>query len=234
LLLRTLQQQHDYGAVGYDGAKGSADAAEAWAKRGFKGVKAKIGYPTVREDVDVIRAIRQAVGSDVAIMVDYNQCLTPADAIQRLRVLDAEGLTWIEEPTLAHDHTGHAEIARQTETPIQCGENGWGPLDLQHAIDAGASDYIMPDVMKIGGVSGWMRAAAMAQVRGIRLSNHLWPEISTQLLCATPTAHWLEYADWWNLILADPLEIANGHATVNGVLGSGIEWNESAVKRFLV
>jgi mandelate racemase len=223
-----------YGSVGYGGAKGSADGAEAWAKRGFKGVKAKIGYPTVREDVEVIRAIRHAVGSDVAIMVDYNQCLTPTDAIQRLRVLDAEGLTWVEEPTLAHDFTGHAEIARQTETPIQCGENWWGVLDMQHAIDAGASDYIMPDVMKIGGVSGWMRAAAIAQVRGIRLSNHFWPELSTQLLCATPTAHWLEYADWWNPILADPLEISDGYATVNGVLGSGIEWNESAVKRFLV
>ena len=223
-----------YGAVGYDGAKGSANGAEAWAKRGFKGVKAKIGYPTVSEDLEVIRAIRHAVGRDVSIMVDYNQCLTPTDAIQRLRVLDGEGLTWVEEPTLAHDYAGHAEIARQTETPIQCGENWWGALDMQHALDAGASDYIMPDVMKIGGVSGWMRAAALAQVRGIRLSNHLWPELSTQLLCATPTAHWLEYADWWNPILADPLEISNGFATVGGVLGSGIEWKESAVARFQV
>ena len=72
---------------------------------------------------------------------------------------------------------------------------------MQHALDAQASDYVMPDVMKIGGVSGWLRAAALAQARGIRVSNHLWPEISAQLLCVTPTAHWLEYADWWNPIL---------------------------------
>ena len=82
--------------------------AAEWVERGFKGVKAKIGYPTVQEDVAVIRAIRKAVGDGVAIMVDYNQCLTPAEAVERLRVLDDEGLTWVEEPTLAHDYAGHA------------------------------------------------------------------------------------------------------------------------------
>lgn len=112
-----------YGAVGYDGASGSAKAAEGWARRGFKGIKAKIGYPDVQQDLEVILAIRAAVGSDVAIMVDYNQCLTPAEAVQRLRVLDDQGLTWVEEPTLAHDYKGHACIAREAKVPIQCGEN---------------------------------------------------------------------------------------------------------------
>src|SRR5678815_2488439 len=117
--------------------------------------------------------MREAVGPDVAIMVDYNQCLTPAEAVQRLRVLDGEGLTWVEEPTLAHDHAGHAYIAREAQTPIQCGENWWGTLDMQHAIEAGASDFMMPDVMKIGGVTGWMRAATLAYARGLSVSNHL-------------------------------------------------------------
>ena len=156
-----------YGAVGYDGVTGSAKVAEEWAKRGFSGIKAKIGYPTVQEDVEVIRAIRSAVGSSVAMMADYNQCLTPSEAVQRLRLLDDEGLTWVEEPTLAHDYAGHAFIARETKTPIQCGVNWWGTLDMQHAIDAQASDFMMPDVMKIGGVTGWLRAAALAQTRGI-------------------------------------------------------------------
>jgi len=222
-----------YGAVGYDGVKGSAATAVDWAKRGFMGIKAKIGYATVQEDMAVIRAMRHAVGDNVAIMVDYNQCLSPTEAIQRMRVLDDENLTWVEEPTLAHDYAGHAMIAREARTPIQCGENWWGPLDLQHAIDAQASDYVMPDVMKIGGVTGWMRAASLAQTKGIRLSNHLWPEISAQLLCATPTAHWLEYADWWNPIMDEPLTIENGMANVAGATGSGVSWNESAVEGYL-
>lgn len=223
-----------YGAVGYDGEAKSARVAEDWAKRGFKGVKAKIGYPTVAEDVAVIRAMRRAVGPDVAIMVDYNQCLTPAEAVQRMRVLDDEGLTWVEEPTLAHDHAGHAWVAREAKTPIQCGENWWGALDLQHAVDAHASDYLMPDVMKIGGVTGWQRAAAIAATRGLRVSNHLWPEISARLLAATPTAHWLEYADWWNDIVREPLAIRDGMTDVGDAPGSGVEWNEAAIGPLVV
>lgn len=221
-----------YGAVGYDGVEGSARVAEDWVKRGFTGIKAKIGYATVQEDVAVIRAMRNAAGNAVAIMVDYNQCLTPVEAVQRLRVLDEEGLTWVEEPTLAHDYAGHAHVAREAKTPIQCGENWWGTLDMQHAIDAQASDFMMPDVMKIGGVTGWMRAAALAHARSIRLSNHLWPEISAQLLCLTPTAHWLEYADWWNPIMSEPLEITKGMANVGESIGTGVAWNEKAVERF--
>ncbi len=141
-------------------------------------MKAKIGYPTVQEDLTVIRAIRKAVGDSVAIMVDYNQCLTPAEAVQRLRVLDGEGLTWVEEPTLAHDYAGHAFIVREVKTPIQCGETWWGALDLRHALDAQASDFIMPDLMKIGGVTGWLRAGVLAQAANIRVSSHLWSEVS--------------------------------------------------------
>ena len=221
-----------YGAIGYDGVEGCAKAAEGWAKQEFRGIKAKIGYPTVQEDVAVVRAIREAAGDDMAIMVDYNQCLTPTEAVERLRVLDDEGLTWVEEPTLAHDYAGHALVAREARTPIQCGENWWGTLDMLHAIEAQASDFVMPDVMKIGGVSGWIRAATLAHAKGIHVSNHLWPEISARLLCCTPTAHWLEYADWWNPILAEPLRIEKGMAIVGDTFGTGVEWNEEAVSQF--
>jgi mandelate racemase len=103
---------------------------------------------------------------------------------------------------------------------------------MQHSLDAGASDFVMPDVMKIGGVTGWLRAAALAQARAIPVSNHLWPEVSAQLLCCTPTAHWLEYADWWNPILAEPLRVEKGMARIEGVLGTGVQWDEEAIKRF--
>lgn len=223
-----------YGAVGYDGADGCARSAERWTARGFSGIKAKIGYPTVREDVAVVRAIRKATGPDMHIMVDYNQCLTPTEAVNRMRVMDDEGLTWVEEPTLAHDYAGHALVARESRTPVQSGENWWGTMDLRHAIEARASDLVMPDVMKSGGVTGWLRAAALAQVHGLPMSNHLWPEISARLLCCTPTAHWLEYADWWNPILAEPLQIENGMAIIEDAVGSGVEWNEDAVQRYAV
>ena len=90
----------------------------------------------------------------------------------------------------------------------------------------------MPDVMKVGGVSGWLRAAALAHSKGIRVSSHLWPELSARLLCCTPTAHWLEYVDWWNPVLAEPLFIENGMAIINDNAGTGVEWNEEAVSNF--
>jgi mandelate racemase len=223
-----------YGATGYDGAAGSARIAAEWAGRGFKGVKAKIGYPDVREDLEVIRAIRAAVGDSVSLMVDYNQSLTPVEAIERGRRLDTEGLTWIEEPTLAHDYVGHAAVAREVRTPIQCGENWWGPHDMRKAIAAGASDYMMPDVMKIGGVTGWLWAAALGEAHNIRLSNHLFVEYSAHLLCATPTAHWLEYEECFNAILEQPLRIVDGVAVLDDRPGAGVEWNEAAVARYLV
>jgi mandelate racemase len=222
-----------YGAVGYDGAAGSAKVAEEWARKGFKGVKAKIGYPDVKEDIEVVQAIRAAVGNDIAIMVDYNQSLTPAEAIQRLLKMEDLGLTWVEEPTLAHDYEGHAAIARQVKVPIQCGENWWGAQDVRHALAAHASDYMMFDAMRIGGVTGWQRAAALAETHGIPVSSHLWPEVSAQLLSATSASHWLEYADWWNPILVEPLTIENGMAIPSSSPGSGIEWDERAIDRFL-
>jgi len=223
-----------YGAVGHDGVAECARVAEAWAKEGFKGVKAKIGYPSVREDIEVIRAIHKSIEQDMAVMVDYNQSLSPAEAVQRLRQLEDEGLTWVEEPVLAHDFRGHALVACEIKTPIQCGENWWGPNDVRTAIEARASDYLMPDVMKIGGVTGWLRVAALAAAYDMPVSNHLWPEISAQLMCATPTAHYLEYADWWNPVLEEPLRVKNGMASVEGMIGTGISWNEQAVAQLLV
>jgi mandelate racemase len=221
-----------YGGIGFDGALGTARAGEAWARRGLRGVKAKIGYPTLEEDLAVIRALRAAVGPELAVMVDYNQSLSPTEAERRLRALDGEGLHWIEEPVAAHDFRALARLAGIAATPLQAGENWWGPLDFRHAFDAGVRDHVMADVMKGGGVTGWMRIAALAQVHGTPVSSHLWPELSAQLLAATPTGLWLEYANWWNPVLRQPLELREGHAWPSAGPGSGVEFDEAAVAKY--
>lgn len=223
-----------YGAIGYDGEAGSAKTAEKLAKAGFPGVKAKVGYPTAAEDLRVIRAIREAIGPEIDLMVDYNQCLSPIAAIERIRHLNDSGLTWIEEPTLAHDYQGHAQVREHSRVPIQSGENWWNILDLQHALDNNASDFVMLDVMKIGGVTGWMRGASMAASRNIPVSSHLWSEISAQLLCLTPTAHWLEYCDWWNPLLKEPLVLSNGMTQLDGVTGCGMDWKDEIAEKYRI
>jgi mandelate racemase len=220
-----------YGGVGFEGPKGSAEAAERWVRKGLRGVKAKIGYATIAEDIAVVRAMRSAVGPGVAIMVDYNQCLPPAEARARARALDAEGIDWIEEPVVAEDYAGMATVAEAAATPIQAGENWWGPLEFSKALDAGAADFIMPDLMKVFGVTGWMQTVGLAGARGVRISSHLFPEPSAQVLAATPNAHWLEYMDWWSAVLAEPLEIRDGNAVPADRPGSGIEWDEGRIAK---
>ncbi|MCI0387214.1 MAG: mandelate racemase [Acidobacteria bacterium] len=219
--------------LGIIGSERAAAEAQELAQ-GFSAIKVRLGYSDVKTDVEVVRAVRRAVGDGVRLMSDYNQSLSVPEAINRAGALDDEGLEWIEEPTLAGDYTGHAQISRETKTPIQIGENWWGPHEMAKSIAAVASDLVMPDAMKIGGVSGWMRAASLAETAGLPLSSHLFPEISVHLLSVTPTCHWLEYVDWANPILQEPVKIQDGHAINSDAHGIGISWDEDAVKRYLI
>ncbi len=219
--------------LGLMGKEKVAAQAVELLEGGFEAMKIRLGYSTIREDIEVVRAVRKAVGDNITLMSDYNQGLTPTEALVRCRALDGEGLHWIEEPILADDYAGNALIADDTKTPIQIGENFWGPHDMHKAITAKACDYAMPDLMRIGGVSGWMRSAALAESAGMPMSSHLFPEVSAHLLAVTPTCHWLEYVDWGTPILADPLVIKDGHAIIPDRPGNGMVWDEAAVNKYL-
>ena len=125
-----------------------------------------------------------------------------------------------------------AAIARELRVPLQIGENFNGPEGLLRAIAAQASDYVMADVARIGGVTGWLRAAGVASAHGIEMSSYLMPEVGAHLLCATPTAHWLEYVDWADAIVQEPLVIRDGMVLTSERTGSGIAWDEAKLKRF--
>lgn len=223
-----------YDSHSMDGERVGAQRAERAMREGFKAVKIKIGYPTVEEDLRMVRLIRGIVGDAVQLMVDYNQSLSVPEAIARGARLADEGIAWIEEPTAQEDYAGHAKIRAAIPVPVQLGENWFGPDEMHKAICAGAVDLVMPDVMKIGGVGGWMQASALAQAHGLPMSNHIFQEISCHLMAVTPTAHWLEKMDLAGPILKQPLHFENGAAIIPDVPGTGIEWNEKAVAEYLV
>jgi mandelate racemase len=208
-----------------------ADEAEKLLAGGFSGVKLRLGHATLADDLRVTRAVRSRVPTLVAVMVDYNQALSVAEAIARGRALEQEGLYWLEEPTRHDDWRGNAAIARALKLPLQIGENFNGPSDLLRALAARACDWMMPDLGRIGGVSGWMDAAGIAAAGGIEMSSHLMPEVSAHLLAATATAHWLEYVDWADAILEQPLQIRDGHAIVPDRPGHGMTWDEAKIAR---
>ena len=220
--------------LGISNSKHVAAEAEEFVAAGFRAIKVRLGYPDVATDIEVLQAIRKAVGEDILIMSDYNQSLSVAEAEHRVRRIKGEGPFWIEEPTRADDYAGHARIRIAARTPIQIGENCWGVADMAKALAAEACDFFMPDAIKIGGVTGWLRAIALAEPIGMPISSHLFPELSAHLLAITPTCHWLEYMDWANAILGEPLTITDGNAVMSGAPGNGLAWNEEALKKYLV
>jgi mandelate racemase len=212
----------------------AAQAEALIAEGDFGAVKLRIGRDDPREDLAAARAVRKRLPEDIHLMSDFNQRLSVNQAILRGRMLDDEGLYWIEEPVRHDDYAGCARVCAELQTPIQGGENLANTFELAQAIETAAFDYVMPDVQRIGGVSGWLRAAAIAHAHGIEMSSHLFPEFSAHLLAVTPTCHYLEYVDWAAPLLTEPMRIENGHAVISERPGAGLDWDEDAVKRFLM
>ncbi|HKU70559.1 MAG TPA: enolase C-terminal domain-like protein [Burkholderiales bacterium] len=209
-----------------------ADEAEKLLTGGFRAIKLRLGYPTLDADLAAARAVRKRVPDDIAIMTDFNQALDVPEAIRRGKALDGEGVYWVEEPIRHDDFEGCAAVASAVTTPVQIGENFSQVYDMERALAAHSCDCVMPDLERIGGVTGWRRASRLAESKAIKMSSHLYPEVSAHLLAATPTAHWLEYVDWANAVVAEPLRILNGSAVVADRPGNGLAWNEEAVRRF--
>jgi mandelate racemase len=201
--------------------------------QGFRGIKIKGGDGDAANDERMVKGVRKLIGPDIALMIDFNQSLNPAEAISRIARLSPYELHWVEEPVAQENLQGLAAVRRESSISIQAGENWWFPRGFAEAIAAGASDFIMPDLMKVGGITGWMRVAAQAEAASIPMSSHLFAEASAHMLAVTPTAHWLEVLDLGRAILAEPIEIVDGSVTARGP-GLGLSWNEAAVSKYSV
>ena len=207
----------------------AAEAVQLRDEGGFSGLKLRLGRERIEDDLAAIEAVRRTVGADMQLMVDFNQGLTLAEALQRCHMIDDLGLAWIEEPIVYDNLDGYAQLAAELKTPIQIGENFYGPRDLHLALQKKACDLVMPDFMRIGGVTGWLKAAAIAGAAGTPMSTHLYPEVAAQVMRVTETAHWLEWQDWADPVLQKPYEIRNGLLHIPDVPGVGLDWDEDAV-----
>ena len=210
------------------------EAIQLREEGGFAGLKLRLGRDRAADDLATLDAVRKAVGDDMELMVDFNQGLDLAEALRRCHMIDGEGLAWIEEPILYDNLDGHAQLAAELSTPIQIGENFYGPRAMHSALRKKACDLVMPDFMRIGGVTGWIRAAAIAGAAGIPVSTHLYPEVAAHMMRVTETAHWLEWQDWTDPLLQRPYVVKDSLLHIPDVPGIGLDWNEDAVKRYLV
>ena len=218
--------------IGFDNSNPGFQMVEthAWVS---EAIKFKLGGGDLAHDLATVRAVRTIVGEGVALMVDYNQSLEPVEAIRRVRALEPFGLEWVEEPVAAEDLQGHARVRAATRVPIQTGENWWFPRAAEQALSAGACDRMMPDLMKIGGITGWLSVMGLARAASMPVSSHLFIEASAHVLAVTPTCDWLEFMDFGSPVLQEPCVPVNGAVTARGP-GLGMTWNEDVVARCLV
>lgn len=210
----------------------AAEAEALIAEGGFAALKLRLGRQRSRDDLSTVDAVRRAVGDDIELMVDFNQGLHIGEALMRCQALDNLGLAWIEEPIVYDDFAGCAKLAAALNTPLQIGENFYGARDLLMALQLGACDYVMPDFMRIGGVTGWMQAAGVCAAARIPISTHLYPEVAAHVMRATETAHWLEWQDWANPILQEPYPVSDGKIHIPDRPGLGLDWDEDAISAY--
>lgn len=214
--------------------KVAIESEELVAEGGFKALKLRLGRENIHDDLDTLHKVREVVGLDTQLMVDFNQGLDLSEALKRCHILDDLGLAWIEEPIVYDNYEGYARLTDQLATPIQLGENFYGPRELYKALQLKACDFVMPDFMRIGGITGWLKAAAIAGTAGIPMSTHLYPEVGAHVLRVTETAHWLEWQDWANPVLENPYIVKDGNVLIPDKPGLGLEWNEAFISSNIV
>jgi len=196
--------------------------ATASVERGIGGIKIKVGQPDTAEDVRRVRAVREHLGPDVALMVDANQQWDRPTAIRMGRALEEFDLVWIEEPLDAYDAAGHAALARALDTPIATGEMLTSVREHVDLITAGSADIIQPDAPRIGGISPFLRLLALADEAGLDLAPHFAMELHVHLAASFAREPWVEHFEWLEPLFDERIEIAGGRMQVPTRPGIGL------------
>jgi L-alanine-DL-glutamate epimerase-like enolase superfamily enzyme len=193
---------------------------------GIGGIKIKVGQPDTRIDLKRVQAVREHLGDDVPLMVDANQQWDRTTALRVGRTLEQYDLIWIEEPLDAYDAEGHAQLAATLDTPIATGEMLGSVTEHIRLIDAGAADIIQPDAPRIGGITPFLRLAALADHHGLQLAPHFAMEIHLHLAAAYPREPWVEHFEWLNPLFNERLETVDGRMLVPDRPGLGFTTSE--------
>ena len=195
---------------------------------GIGGIKIKVGHPDSAVDIGRVQAVREAIGAAVPLMVDANQQWTRTTALRIGRTFEEFGLTWIEEPLDAHDAEGHAALAAALDTPVATGEMLTSVAEHERMIGAGAADFVQPDAPRVGGITPFLKVAALAEQRRLNMAPHFAMELHVHLAAAYPHEVWVEHFDWLEPLFNERLLVADGKMTVPDRPGLGLTLTEQA------
>ncbi|WP_089955690.1 mandelate racemase/muconate lactonizing enzyme family protein [Limnohabitans sp. 2KL-3] len=202
--------------------------ASASIAQGIGGIKLKVGQPDCALDIRRVAAMREHLGDAVPIMVDANQQWDRPTAQRMCRTLEAFNLVWIEEPLDAYDHEGHAALATQFDTPIATGEMLTSAGEHWDLIRHRAADYLMPDAPRVGGITPFLKVAALAEHAGVMLAPHFAMELHVHLAAAYKTEPWVEHFEWLEPLFNERIAIHNGRMQVPTRTGLGVSLSEQA------
>ncbi len=208
--------------------------AAAFIDAGFRAMKIRLGSAKIGDDVERVRALREAIGADIGLYADANQSLSVKHAIRLGRELEQFDLVWFEEPVVYHDLDGCAEVRAALDTPIASGETEYTRYGMRDILAAGAVDVLMPDLQRIGGLSEMRRVAAIASAYEVPISSHLFTEHSLCIAGSEPGCISVEHMPWNAPLFNEPMEIADGKILIPSRPGSGFTFDRDAIKRFIV
>ena len=197
--------------------------ASGFVRAGFRAVKMRLAPGPLSATEARVRAVREAIGPDVALMADANQQLTESEAIRMGRMLEAYDLAWFEEPLPAWDLPGVARVAAALDTPIASGETEYARYGFRQMLEQRSADILMPDLQRVGGVTEFIRVAHLAAAYDVPVSSHLFPEMSVSVLAGLDNATWLEHMPWLAPLYRQELEVRHGAVSVPTRPGWGLD-----------
>jgi L-alanine-DL-glutamate epimerase-like enolase superfamily enzyme len=210
------------------------NSAKAVARKGFYGFKIKVGKKTLREDVERVRAVTEAVNGKIPIMIDANQVWDKVEALKRGRRFQDLGVYWYEEPIVADDILGHRELARELDVPVAVGETIFTRAEFANYVRLGACDILQQDVCRVGGITEWMEIAALADASGLKVSPHFVMELTPQLVASITNGLFVEYIPWLRKLFSNPPKIEGGLIFPSDQPGTGLELEHDVFRRFLI
>jgi L-alanine-DL-glutamate epimerase-like enolase superfamily enzyme len=211
-----------------------ADEVRRYIDRGFCGVKIKIGDPREDRDVERIRAVRQMLGPQPKLMVDANQGLTLSRALRLIRRVEDCRLEWLEEPFAKDDTESYTRLAAATDIPLAAGEREFGIEPFRRMAAARAVSVVQPDLLRVGGVTGWRLAAGLAEAHRLGLAPHFYREYDVHLAAAYPNLIAVESFEWLDRLVESPFEVRDGMAAVPARPGFGVAFRPEAIREYRV
>ena len=208
--------------------------AQQFVDQGFRAMKMRVGSNNAEDDRQRVAIVREAIGADIELMVDVNQALSPKAAIQLARLLEPYSISWMEEPVVASNLKGHAEVRRSVAMPIASGETEYTRHGINAMIAHESCDILMPDLQRMGGLSEMRRVAHLAEVHHLPISTHIFTEQSLCIAGSVINCISVEHMPWYSELFNEPLELINGELVLPKRAGIGFTFNQDTVRKRLL